>query len=368
MKAILLIALGLLDFMWSSSLHAESLLLPGIAYYEGKESLVGTLIFQLSPNHYRGTNSLDLTTVYKIDLTNGKLIEVTTAPKGLLIAADDGDCLCVVYNTGKSPNGVPYLRQNTNAFIYSVSLRTNRCLAFESRVQHARLTQGHAFFEVTTSNKTRIISYDIKRNQSNSVELAHASHWEYEHYDQSHLPRGNPEILHFQYSKAGKRVQDGTDYRTGFYSLNIFTKELRWFAEATADNDDTTFNSKAFDGRYVFFQGRDAPYHGTRLVSSVWPEMHLKDKDPGGKGVKLLTAFSKLSALSSGGYALLGMSPDGQFAFVEHSEASIGKSGMPRAMHKYYIVNVSSGKTRLLLKDDVQRSTGQFMSEVWWVR
>jgi hypothetical protein len=108
----------------------------------------------------------------------------------------------------------------------------------------------------------------------------------------------------------------------------------------------------------VGFEGNDAPVEGFTLVSAPvsWSDIDSKPQVPD-KQIKVLHTFSKLNALINGGgieYQLCEMSPDRRYALVREGDS-----------HTYYLVDVSTGKTRLLLK-----TSSSINSSVWglyWV-
>jgi hypothetical protein len=135
-----------------------------------------------------------------------------------------------------------------------------------------------------------------------------------------------------------------------------------------ADEYDKRFTFKAANGHYIFFEGNGAPAEGFRLVSSPRDDFGTNLRDPQRKDVTLLHNFSKLPTVNRGMYLLAQMSPDGYLALVRLQEPIWRNSGMlPGFVNTYYIVDAISGKTRVLLKDEMERKTISSMSSVHWV-
>lgn len=197
------------------------------------------------------------------------------------------------------------------------------------------------------------------------MRFSDASKWQHEHYDRIHAPRGQSNILHFHYTCFGARLEERVDYRPGFYSLVVTNADIRWFAELTRDEDDEASAKKAFNGRFIFFEGRNGPIQGFKLVSSPWTFRESKLQDPKGARTTVLKTFSRVAASM---YLLNEMSPDGRYGLVTAMESARTKSGETGWANTYYLVDTSSGKTRVLLKDRVAQETHGFMSPIWWVR
>ena len=362
---MVLLALGLLE---APALDAASLPVPGLTYSKGNESLSGKLVFQVWPDSSRESNSTNATDVFELNLTNGIVSLLFKAPKGLLIAGASGDAYCVLHWTGNGVMSDPIAGLNSRAYIYSKSLGLSRSIKLEREPDRTVLLSGHAFFEVRTRNGASLLDYDINRDQLQPVTLKGAKRWERENYKKIHAPRGMSNILHFSFMGYGKPFDEGTDYRIGVYSLDTLSGQIQWFERDTEDKDDPSHTQRAFDGRFIFFEGRDAPIHGSRLVSSARDYIREGERPPKAQDVRVLKNFSILSDIAGITRTLLGMSPDGRFALVKESESVAGNEGMPAGVHTYLIVEVTSGASWVLLKDDVQRKSGGFMSEVWWVQ
>src|SRR4051794_35614485 len=115
-------SVGLL-MLFTHALQAETSLLPGVTYYQGREALAGKLTFLLTHGDTLDTNSAAAASVYEFDLTAKKLRKLTDAPKGLFIPSDRGDISCVVFRPGNW-----YHSDDTNLFIYSDALQQSRTL------------------------------------------------------------------------------------------------------------------------------------------------------------------------------------------------------------------------------------------------
>lgn len=356
----------LLPWLVAATAQAATKLLPGVTYYEGREALRGKLVFLLSRDVTQKTNSATSASIYEFDLSEKKLRKVTDAPQGGFFPSNDGDIYCVIYREegGRFDRG-------SVAFIYTVSLRLIRSLNLESEPRRVIPVAGHVFFVMDHTNGTRLLDYDIARDQKRPVEFTDASGWQYQDYKNIHVPRGLTNILHFFYKGFGKRLGDGKDYRSGYYSLEVATGNRRWFADSLDDKDDESHTSKASDGRYVFFEGPSAPVIGSKLVSSPLDFMDTESEDPKGDKVRVIKVFSNSfwRLGTSYFYFLRQMSPDGRYVLVILSEPSVPKSMMQSGeMTTYFLVDVSNGETRVLLKENVQHVTLGSMSAVRWIR
>jgi hypothetical protein len=343
-------------------------LLPGVTYYEGREALTGKLTFLLSRDVTLGTNSSTSASVYEFELSEQKLRKVADAPQGLFVPSNGGDSFCVIYGDNHG-----LLNNTASAFVYSDSMRKSGMISLESEPQQIVTVGGHVFFTletVDTANNTlatKLLDYDIAHVQRRQVEFADASKWQYQHYDRIHVPRGLTNILHFYYKGYGNRLGGGKDYRDGYYSLDLTTGEMRWIAELLDDKDDEAHTYQASDGRYVFFEGPDAPFRGFKLMSSPWDFLATKSQDPKGEKVKVLKAFSRLSAFGGNAYMVSQMSPDGRYVLVRLQEPSVPKSAaQPGWMNTYFLVNASNGESRVLLKEEVEHTASGSMSAVRW--
>jgi len=270
----------------------------------------------------------------------------------------------VVYRPGNW-----YHSEDTNVFVYLDATRESRTLILDSPPKETRVLAGHAFFVVEDSSGTSLLDYDIARNQKHQVEFQGVSKWQYQHFDRIHAPRGMTNTLHFYYKGYGKRLGEGKDFRDGYYSLDVATGDIRWFAELPDDKDDEGYTYRTSDGRYVFFEGPDTPFRGFRLVSSTWDVVETRNKDPKGGKLKVLKSFSKWLAPGSSGYMISQISPDGRYVLVRLEEPSAPKSPTQPGgwMNTYFLLDVSNGETRVLLKEDVQHATRGSMSAVRWV-
>jgi hypothetical protein len=353
-----------LTLLRADGLQAQTSILPGVTYYEARKALTGKLAFLVAHDAMLETNSAASASVYEFDLSENKLRKVTDAPKGLFIPSYESGVFGVVFRPGNW-----YHSDDTNVFVYSEALRQSRTLTLDSPVKEMRVVAGHAFIVVERTNGTGLLDYAIAHGQERQVKFVDASKWQYQHYDKIHAPRGLTNVLHFYYQGFGNRLGEGKDYRDGYYRLDVATGDTRWFAELLDDKDDEGRTYRTPDGRYVFFEGPDAPVRGFKLVSSPWDFRETKNQDAKGDKVKVLKAFSKLSARGGNAYMLSQISPDGRYALVRLQEPSVPKSPtQPGWMNTYFLVDVSNGETRVLLKEEVEHTTNGSMSAVRWIR
>jgi hypothetical protein len=341
--------LALFSFMITSGLHASQIeSFPGTTYYDGPEQLTGKLIF--ISQHYKPKGDFDLpvngpaaSSIYEFDLQQKKLHKLADSPNGILTVSRDGNTFCVVHQFGIGQES------RTNVFIYSKSSGLSRTVHLESPPGRTAAFSGHIFIEVGENMfHQRLVDYDIAKDLIRQIELPDASKWEYQDYDRIHASPGQTNILHFQYNGFGKRLAEGKDYPTGIYSLDINTGAIRPFlvGSLAVDRDDDSFWFKTFEGNCISFSGGDgAPFNGFKLVSTDWSYVGSDEivKDDKENNIKILHQFSKLEAAlkSTGEYQLIQTSPDLHYAWVKTGEGGT-----------YYLVDVSTGKTRVLFKTD----------------
>jgi hypothetical protein len=107
---------------------------------------------------------------------------------------------------------------------------------------------------------------------------------------------------------------------------------------------------------YVFFDGKERPYHGTTLVIAPYPPAVADMEDPQRKKARVVTRFSRFTP---GMYFFQRVSPCGKYALIRLDKSAFGKDGNPLTSHTYYIVELDSGKTEKVLFDDTQLKSPQ---------
>ena len=304
------------------TVNASTNLLKGLTYYEGKEKLTGKIVFQLQDGGpHNGeileTNSKTDASIYEFDLQNQQLKKVSASPEGYyFIAPDHGDVYCVVYGPFDS-NGASY----TNVFVYSDLFQRKRSLTLDKTPTTTSIANGHVFFEFGMSfdrENHRLLDYDVALDRIQPAELS------------------NP-----TWQKLDKARYEAP---------------------------------KAFNNRYIFFAGNDAPSEGYTLVSSLGDDFETKD-EPKGKDVKVLHTFSRLATLETllgNEYLLVQLSPDGRYALIRLQSESPFKTKDAEEdsagwVNEYYLVDVLNGKTRLLLKDEVGLKSPKSILGLHWV-
>ena len=167
--------------------------------------------------------------------------------------------------------------------------------------------------------------------------------------------------LFFHYGHYGARVREGRDYPSG--SLYMYDVQNETAKEAILRyTDSEAYAFKCFDGQFVWFGGYDTPIIGSKLYKSKWKNERLQlAPEPEERSKKLLTKFSRFGGKVN---KLLTISPCGHFAFVQSTTQSFGN---PSA-NTYHIVDVTSGDSRILLRDEVQLRTDSSISSVSWVK
>jgi len=359
----------LLALSSSCATAASTNLLPGLTCYDTSEKLTGKLVLLLRHDYTQETNSETAASVYEFDLSQRKLRKVCDSPWGRFRASEHGDVFCVVYWPGRYSEGTV-----TNAFVYSDALHLSRVVAFEHPPRRNAILSGHVFFEMEVwdyrhdTAVTTLCDYDIIRDEKRLVKFPDSSKWQYEKYSGVLKPWNSTNVVHFHYKRYGNRLGDGNDYPDGYYGYDIENGKILGPAKLADEEYDKDYTYKTFDGRYIFFEGSGAPAQGFKLVSSPFDHVRTEDKDPKGKKVKVLHRFSMLPAIDRGIYLLSQMSPDGRYALVRLQEPTSRKSEMlPGYVNTYYLVDASTGKTQVLVKDTVERTTLSSIFVVRWV-
>ena len=356
---------------------AETNLLPGLIYFNGKEKLNGKLVFLFEHDYTVETNSQSSASIYEFNLHSEKLHKLTDSPDGRFVRpSDDGVC-CVLYWLGAFSQGGA-----THGFVYSSNQGSSRTVNLEGEPQDTLVVGSHVLFTLkgyghyagsgfyTTTNhsdvETKIVDFNIVNGRNRTIEFPDASQWNYQQYEKMYVLPGQSNKVFFFYNANGKRLSDGKDYKEGFYSCDLDKATVLGFVSELSDAYDKSFSFKSFDGRYIFFEGNGSPITGFTLVSSPWNDSDSEDHPR--KQVKVLKRFSILPALSQGTYILTGLSPDGHFALVRLQSPTHRKMGtIPGWENTYYLVDVSTGKTRTLLKDEVEAKSQSSIRGVYWV-
>ena len=344
---------------------ASTTLLPGITYYQGPERLLGKLVFLKTHDTSNLENSESAASIFEFDFLENTLKSSIAAPVGNLFTSGDGDIAGVIYWNGAWRKG-----NATNAFVYSYARKERRIINLEIVPQEIAAVGGHVFFRLYKSRGNgasfdRLLDYDTVSDERQWVEFPGASKWEVNGYWMLSVPAGSTNKLQFYYSHGGKRLVAGRDYRVGDYRLDVRTRQI----EAVPEVEDSVGDagSVAFDGRRVFFLGPNSPAVGFVLVSSPWDSSSSKQRDPKGEHLKVLHRFPKAAVLGGGSFVLSRISPCRRFALVRLQMPATSRSGMPGWVSTYYVVNVSNGDTRILLKEEVERVTTGSVSTMHWV-
>jgi hypothetical protein len=301
-----------------TAVSASTNILNGLTYYQGNEKLAGTIVFQLQDGYIKngetvGTNSEHSASIYEFDLQKQQLRKVTTSPKGYaFIGSDQGDVYCVLYGPFDS-----YGASYSNAFVHSDSLNRNRIVSLDRTPTTTCISGGHVFFEFGMSFEKdhRLLDYDVALDRIQPAEFS----------------------------------------------------DTRW-----QERNAAMYSApKASNGRYIFFAGNDAPSEGFTLVSSLGNVFDTKN-EPKGKDLRVLHSFTKMSVFPGNEYLLVQLSPDGRYALIrletqshfKTKEAADDSSGW---VNDYYLVDVSNGKTRKLLMDEVELKSHNSILGLHWV-
>jgi len=263
---------GLFSLMVAGVLHASPTnLLPGIAFYDGSEKLTGKLVFLVQHDYTIETNSENAASVYEFDLQKKKLNKIADSPVGQFGIVPEGNAFCTIFWNDKYSMG-----KDTNVFVYSEISESSHWTNIESPPQGMFVADNRVFMKLQGYNFSSAGYYLVTN--------------------------GNPtetKLIEYDFEKNQLRAGD--------------------FSAQWQNHESSGETFKTFDGRYVFFEGRDAPIDGLTFVSSSWNFRDFKDQDPKGEKTKVLHKFSMLSAFSTT-HELLQLSPDRHFALVRTIE------------------------------------------------
>ena len=284
---------------------------PGLTLYESPEPLTGKLLFLTDTNC---TSSGDrrpgeTAVVYECDLSDQTIRSITSAPRGEFVPSAKGDTFAVLW-----------AEQNRAAHTYDI-----KAWGYSERTRQATTTRLYSDINSYMPSSTVVVGesafFDVRSAQG-----------------------GGAGILRFDFDTGQKR----------FLGL---LEQASWESTNGVNNH---FGLHCADGRYVFFEGSEAPIKGYTLVSSPVDSLHTGLGEVDRKSVRVVKRFSRLSG---GYYSLNTLSPCGHYALVCHNEATV--DGWVRT---YYVINVSTGNAWIVLRDDVSRKTGGSVSWVWWLK
>lgn len=351
-------------------------LLPGFTFYQGKEELTGKLLFVAGRSLLRSANDSDAGIICTIDLKSGEFEKLADCPSvENFVSSANGDACAVLSLEKPLKRGemmsAPLEYLPTTAFLHCPELRQSKSLRLATRPKDVAFVGRHFFFQVdvfdgepsfgTVPSAERILHYDFDKDVEKYLELPNASRWERERFQSMSVEPSDSNALYFHYGHSGDRVREGRDYPSGsIYMYDVQNETAK--AATVRYSDSEAYAFKCFDGQFVWFSGYDTPIIGYKLYKSKWKEERIQMLlDPKEANKKLLTKFSRFGGKVN---KLLGISPCGHFAFIQCTTQRFGK---PSA-NTYHIVDVTSGDSRILLRDEVQLRTDSSISSVWWVK
>ncbi len=313
----------LLSLLVTGALHASSTnLLPGIIFYDGPEKLTGKLVFLVQHDYTVETNGENTASVYEFDLQKKQLRKLTDSPVGQMSVSPDGNLFSVIFAKHSG------MGSDTNLFVYSKISQANQITNVESSPQGMFISGGNVFLQLQGYNFPSAGYYLVTNGSATERKLL-----EY-NFDKNQLQEGN------------------------------FSSE--WNRNQTSGED-----FKAFDGNYIFFEGKDAPIDGLTLVSSPLNFRDYNDPNSNRGKTKLLHKFS-VFFLFSRTHELLQLSPGGHFALIKSIEPITHRkfSEWPGSTTTFYLVDVSTGKTRVLLenKTEAETRTSLWNDFIYWTQ
>jgi hypothetical protein len=306
----------LFSLMVAGVLHASSTnLLPGIIYYDGPEKLTGKLVFLVQHDYTVETNGENTASIYEFDLQKKQLCKLTDSPFGRMSVSPDGNLMSVIFWTSRWSIG-----KDTNLFVYSKISKSIQKTNVESSPQDLFISSDNVVLKLEGYNFPNAGYYLITNGSATEAKL-----------------------LEYNFDSNQMKVGD-------------FSKEWE-------DHNSSGDTFKAFDNRYIFFKGFDAPIDGSTLISSPWNFRDYKDADPKNEKTKVLHRFTIFST-SPKTHELLQLSPDCHYALVKSIEPITHRkfSEWPGSTTTFYLVDVATGKIRLLLENKTETST---KSSLW---
>ena len=318
-------------------------LVQGMTFYESLEPLTGKLLFLVDTNRISlwdiRSGRGETAAVYEFNLSDYAIRKVTSAPSGGFVPSLQGDALVVIwaeYNPTAETHDI-------KAWGFSEHTQHGKSVTLYSddgsSMPGATVVIGEsAFFDVwsRSGGAPGILRFNFSTGEKTFLNLPRGVS------PYPHQAEDNTNVLHVQ---GDGNSWYGFDIRTGQIAPVNCTKECCQF--------------RCADGSYVFFEGSGAPINGFTLVSSPANSFSTQLGDVDRKRVRVLKRFSRLSG---GYYSLNALSPCRRYALVCHNE-----TGLDGWIRTYYVINVSTGNSWILMKDEVSRKTGGEVSEVWWL-
>ena len=354
MKCITL-ALSVLLSLTVGELLGSTNLFPGVTLYDYPDVLVGHLAMLVANTAAPlGTNAELSSAIYTFDLKQKILRKLTDVPQFKpLDVSSDGQVFCVCDG--------PYIRDNAKAFIYSDRLRIIRNISLLRGPKYLLLMSDQAFFVIENANALRLLRYDIAEDKQIIIKLPGSNAWDYEEYSGLSRSEQTTNVLLFSYRAFRKPLSDPNNSTSGSYRYDIATGKIE---PVLREGDDKSFTNVARDGRYIFFEGPGAPVGGSRLISS--PVDYFQFMDADAKIRANVRTLHRFPARRSYSHYLLQLSPCRKYAFVKQGELVGPNPGT--WVYTYYVVDVSNGRTSVLMKDELQLKTGrQMWQQVYWV-
>jgi len=347
-------------FCWAGKTN----LLHGLTYDGGKEKVAGRLMFLTSAETLPSTNGLKPCFLYEFDMETQKLRRVTQAPTGrhferVFMCADGKACAATFPEQNEAGGGHQGDRPQS-VWMYCEAPPVNRILSLGGVPEVSVAVGHHLFFQIAPS----IVVCDLESGTSQLLELPGASKWERERLQFMHAHEGKTNELHFDYFRRGARLSEGKDYDSGTsFVYDILTEQYRSTSEP---KPSSTEGFRACDGNLVSLAEIDDPFEGYELIRYVSPGNQLQSgKDGTGKSTIMLKRFRRTP---SNDITDIQMSPCRNYVLIrEERQIHPLRPGGYDTMRTYHIVNVLTGHAWVLVKDDVERKTGGFISQIEWL-
>ncbi|HEV2210659.1 MAG TPA: hypothetical protein VG167_17935 [Verrucomicrobiae bacterium] len=318
MKSILVILAALTgSAVWGGHANfTETGLPPGLVFNPGTEPLTGQLVFLYLSNAWALERPLAQrkapATVCSIDLCAKRVRLVVETPPVFtcaLFAAPDGAALCVEYCDSLTRDAFASYGPATNALLYFEPKRLQRIVHLPAVPDERLFVGSNVFFKVHVGDPANYATRIVRCDPENTVTLEDSA--------------GAPNWSSFEYRKRS-------------------------------------------DGQYVFFADRfrsewNDPDSGRNLVVSPWTASWARIEDPRGKRLKRLARFRRRVLLDY-------MSPCHRYALMRRSAPAKGKVGeLGGGVSTYYLIDLFTGKYRVLIEDAVANETHNYISYMVWV-
>jgi hypothetical protein len=244
---------------------------------------------------------------------------------------------------------------DTRAFLLSGSSSLGQVVKLGQLPREMVLVSGQAFFRVPADGGDILLWYETLNGQQRPIVISGTPlDWNRARCESVWIARESAHTVRFDLRSLMPSVPSGV------YDLDARDGLIRPHSGAARGRYE-----KTADERYAWFYGRNAPLFGRDLVTTVkpWPSAL-----SGQAELRIVHRFPRgLALFRAREYYLQGLSPCRQFALVRQSQSVVTRKGHPSETRNYFLVNLETGVSRLMIQDQVARKTGARVSVLQWV-